>query len=270
MKQDRMSGAVEIERKVIRRIENFLEDEKLFNECYSIISKYPSMGSIWNIANFAFLMRRNAICEYRKMEEANKKVIEFGKNFIEDESLIITYSRSSIVKNILKECKNKKIKVICSESRPRYEGRKLVKELCNYVDLTMVVDSGIFSFIDKADVIIIGADAVLEKSIVNKVGTSAIAMYAKQIGVPFCVACSSYKSFPFAFIKEESKKEIWKNPPENVKIKNFYFDTTPLEYISYFIFERGVSKEPIKFNYELSDEIEKIKNILHSKYHFVK
>lgn len=270
MKQDRTSGAVEIERKVIRRIEKFLEDEKLFDECYSIISKYPSMGSIWNIANFAFLMGRNAICEYRKIERANKRVIEFGKKFIKNESFVVTYSRSSIVKNILKDCEDKKIKVVCSESRPRYEGRKLVKELCGHVDLTMVVDSGIFSFIDKADVVIIGADAVLEKSIVNKIGTSAIAMYARQIGVPFCIACSSYKSFPFAFIKEENKREIWKNAPENVKIKNFYFDTTPLKYVSYFISERGVSKEAIKFNYELSDKIEKIGNILHSKYHFVK
>lgn len=270
MKQDKISGAVEIEKKIINRIEKFLEDKKLFDECYSIISKYPSMGSIWNISNFAFLMGKNAVHEYRKLEDANKKVVDAGENFIKDGYTIVTYSRSSTVKNILKRCRNKKIKVVCSESRPKYEGRKLVKELCNHLEVTMVVDSGIFSFIEEADAVIVGADAILEKSFLNKTGTSAIAIYAKQIGVPFCVACSSYKSFPFAFIKEEKKEEIWRNPPENAKIKNFYFDKTPLEYISYFISEKGISRNTIKFNYELSDEIKKIKNILHSKYHFVK
>lgn len=270
MKQDRISGAVEIEKKIISRIERFLENEKLFDECFSIISKYPSMGSIWNISNFAFLMGGDAIHEYHKMEEANKKVVENGKKFIKDGYTIVTYSRSSTVKDILKKCKDKKISVVCSEARPKYEGRRLVKELCNHVEITMVVDSGIFSFIEEADAVIVGADAILERSILNKTGTSAIAIYAKQIGVPFCVACSSYKSFPFAFIKEEGKEEIWKNPPENAKIKNFYFDKTPLEYISYFISERGISREAIKFNYELSEGIKRIKNILQSKYHFVK
>ena len=42
-----------------------------------------------------------------------------------------------------------------------YEGRCLAEEIaCPSIDVTLVIDSAIFSFIDKADAIVVGADAI--------------------------------------------------------------------------------------------------------------
>ena len=265
MRQDRVSGASEIEGKVFCHIRKFLDDnEKLFNACLSILKAYPSMSSIWQIANFSFLYKdRESMDEiFHKMKEANKRTIENGVDVIEEDSTILTYSRSSIVEGILKKCEDKKIKVICSESRPLYEGRKLAKEICKHVKVTLVADASIFHFIDKADFVLIGADAILEKGIVNKVGTSAIALYAKAMEKPVYVASSSYKTFPFVFIKEEKKEEIWKNAPHEINVKNFYFDFTPANLISYFISENGIKKEKPKFRQKIAKEILKIRKLL--------
>ena len=143
------------------------DNEKLFNACLSILKAYPLMDYIWQIANFSFIYKDKESMDevFYKMKDANKKTIENGAELIEEDSTILTYSRSSIVESILKKCKDKNIKAICSESRPRYEGRRLAK---------------------------------------NK---------------PVYVASSSYKTFPFVFIKEEKEEEIWKNAPHEISIK---------------------------------------------------
>ncbi len=265
MKQDRISGAAEIEKKMVKRIRKFLGKKELFNECLSFISAYPSMASIWNIANFAFLYGKEAEHEFKKMDEANNRVVLKGKNAIRKDATIITHSRSSTVVRILKECKDKNIKVVCTESRPRYEGRKLAKELYNELDITLVADSAIFSFIEEADMILVGADAITGSGMVNKIGTSAISLYGKMVGKPVYVASSSYKTFPFVLTKDENTREIWKNAPDRVNIKNIYFDLTPLEWISYYITENGVSANKPEFKHEISEEIIKIRKILKNK-----
>jgi len=254
MKQDKISGASEIERKATNYIKNYLGKKELFNKCYRLLSLYPSMASIWNIANFAFLYGKKAIKKFEEMERANKKVIENGIKFFEKYKTVLTYSRSSILSKILQNCN---VKVICSEGRPRYEGRLLAKELGNKAVLT--ADAMLFSFVEKADFVAVGADAILGKGIVNKVGTYALALVAKEKKKPFIVFASTFKTFPFVFVKEENPNEIWKNAP--VKIKNFYFDFTPANLISLFITENGMEKYS-SFKYEIADEIFKIRKLL--------
>ena len=180
------------------------------------------------------------------------------------------YSRSSTVVKILKACKDKEIKIICSESRPRYEGRKLAKELRNHFEVILTTDAAIFSFIDEADIVLTGADAILKEHVINKVGTAAITLCANEKKKPFYVAASSYKVFPFIFIKEERKEEIWRKAPKEIKIRNFYFDATPCEHINSFITENGISKGKPSFKFKIADEINRIKELLSRKYHLLK
>jgi len=196
------------------------------------------------------------------MQKAWKKV--------KSNSVILTYSRSSTVSKILQGCKSKGIRVICSESRPKYEGRKLARELENKgIDVVFTTDTALASFIDKADMILIGADAILENRIVNKAGTSLLITYASEKGKEIYIAASSYKAFPFVFIKEENEKEIWKNAPDGIKIKNFYFDVADASHVDYFVTERGISKSAPSFTSKLADEILDIKGMLKSKYRMV-
>jgi len=267
-RQDKISGAAEIERKAISHIKKYIGRKELFEKCYSMLSAYPSMASIWNIANFAFLGDEKSM---EKMAVANEKVVLNGTDAVKSNSVILTYSRSSTVSKILQGCKNKGVSVICSESRPKYEGRKLALELARKgIDVVLTTDAALAFMADEADMILIGADAILENRIVNKAGTAPLLTYANERNKKIYVAASSYKAFPFVFIKKEDDREVWKDAPEGVEIKNFYFDVTDIENITYFITEDGISKEKPEFSYKISDEIMEIKNMLESKYRMVK
>ncbi|MBC7081451.1 MAG: hypothetical protein H5T44_04340 [Thermoplasmatales archaeon] len=174
MRQDKISGASEIEDVFIRRIKAFLGKKEIFNECLSFLSLYPSMGSIWRIANLSFLHGRNAIKKFEMIRKAKEEVLKNSMklNF----SKILTYSRSSTVEKFIL---SKNLEVICSESRPKFEGRKLIKNLAGK-NFTLVADCAIFSFIDRVDAIVVGADAIVNYGIVNKVGTSPIAFLQKR------------------------------------------------------------------------------------------
>ena len=267
-RQDKISGAAEIERKAISHIKKYIGRKELFEKCYSMLSAYPSMASIWNIANFAFLGDEKSM---EKMAVANEKVVLNGTDAVKSNSVILTYSRSSTVSKILQGCKNKGVSVICSESRPKYEGRKLALELARKgIDVVLTTDAALAFMADEADIILIGADAILENRIVNKAGTAPLLTYANERNKKIYVAASSYKVFPFVFVKKEDDREVWKDAPEGVEIKNFYFDVADIRHVNYFITERGVSKSAPYFTSKLADEILDIKGMLESKYCMVK
>ncbi len=265
MKQDRVSGAAELEDKIIDYLVQGGEDD-VFERCLSVLSAYPSMASMWNIANLAFSCGEGTGEEFDDIRKANETVVENGAGIIENNSTILTYSRSSTVMKILGACVDRDITVICSESRPKYEGRKLASELSERgVEVLLTTDAALASMVDEADMVLIGADAILEKGIVNKAGTCPLLTYANGKGKEIYIAASSYKAFPFVFIKEEDGKEVWKNAPEGVKIKNFYFDFTGIRHRSYFITEYGISKKRPFFARKLSNEILDIKSMLEAK-----
>ncbi|MEA2054918.1 MAG: hypothetical protein U9O96_07445 [Candidatus Thermoplasmatota archaeon] len=270
MKQDRISGAAEIEEKAIGDIKKYVGRDGLFERCYELLSAYPSMASLWNIANLAFLYGKDAIKQFNRMAKANERIIEHGASVIKDNATVLTYSRSSTVSRILRACESKNIRAICSESRPKYEGRKLVRELCeSNVDTIFTTDISLFSYVGKADMILMGTDAILKKGTINKIGTAALASHAKGTGKDVYMASSSHKAFPFVFIKEEGRKEIWQDSPDKVKVKNFYFDFTPVRHVDYFITEKGVSRAKPIFRHEVANEILEIKDKFECRYRLV-
>jgi len=264
MEQDRVSGAAEIERKVI---EHLLKQDDVFSASLEILEMYPSMGSIWNAVNNLFLYGMDA--RRRAETDSIKKVVKDASGIIEDVMTIATYSRSSTVVEILKNCAGKNIKVMCSESRPLMEGRKLAEEIKN-LQITFTTDAALLSLIEEADAILLGADAITEGGVVNKVGSSTLALMAAQKGIPLWIAATLSKVFPHVFIKEESGKEIWEKPPSNVRVKNFYFDFTPSSLITLFITEEGISTKKPEFRGKISEEVGKIEKILEKKYYRVR
>ena len=42
--------------------------------------------------------------------------------------------------------------------------------------------------------------------------------------------------------KEKDPKEIWKNPPERINIKNYYFEPIPINLVTAIITEKGLHK----------------------------
>ena len=88
--------------------------------------------------------------------------------------------------------------VICTETRPAYQGRITAKELVDLgIDTTFIVDSAARTFIDDADVVFVGADAITsEGNVVNKIGSGGIAVFASEALVTFYVLSELLKFYP--------------------------------------------------------------------------
>lgn len=54
------------------------------------------------------------------LEESKKKIASLGERLVPKNATVFTHCHSSTVTGIFKACKNKNIKVICTETRPLY------------------------------------------------------------------------------------------------------------------------------------------------------
>ncbi|CAM9571132.1 unnamed protein product, partial [Choristocarpus tenellus] len=85
--------------------------------------------------------------------------------------------------------------VIVSEGSPEGAGYACASKLAEAgVPVTVILDSAVGHFMERAHLCVTGAEGVLENGgIVNKVGTFQLAVMAKAFNKPFYVAAESYK-----------------------------------------------------------------------------
>ena len=91
----------------------------------------------------------------------------------------------------------KRFNVYVLEGRPDAGGIKSAKRYADVgIPTTVVLDSamGCIMEMKRVDMVLVGAEGVVENGgIVNKVGTYALGVLAKELGVPLYVAAESYK-----------------------------------------------------------------------------
>ena len=179
---------------------------------------------------------------------------EIGSRLIEDGDVVLTHCHSTAVVSVLKKAKDKgrEFKVYADETRPRFQGRITYRDLSSYgIDVTLIPDSAVASVMRKVDKVFVGADAIASNgAVVNKIGTSQVALVAYKYSVPFYVAAETYKFSPMTLIgeliviEERSPAEIvsreWLDKHPNIRVFNPVFDVTPPEYITAIITEIGI------------------------------
>jgi ribose 1,5-bisphosphate isomerase len=186
----------------------------------------------------------------KNLEDSNEKIAEIGAKRIKNDSVILTHCHSSSVTHLLKRAKRdgKSFEVICTETRPVFQGRLTAKEMSELdVKTTLIVDSAARFFMNQVDLVIIGADAITSQgNVINKIGTSMIALVANEARTPFYVVSELLKFDPatmygdYEKIEERSPKEIWEEPPKNITIRNPAFDVTRRDFIHGIICEEGI------------------------------
>lgn len=153
-----------------------------------------------------------------------------AKNELLKYSNFITISNSKTVYEILKRIKKEKSKitVYISESRPKYEGKILARKLAEEkINVYLITEAMLSNYVKNSDAALIGADMILKNgNIVNKVGSSTLAILCKYYKVPFFVVADKSKfSSKNTFDKKAMPSaEIWRNPPLNIEIPNYYFE----------------------------------------------
>ncbi|MEM4481653.1 MAG: initiation factor 2B [Desulfurococcaceae archaeon] len=184
---------------------------------------------------------------WKASEIASKRVVTGDK--------ILTNSNSLAVRRFLKilHDQGKEIDLYITESRPGNEGI-LVAEYADELGLKahLIVDSAARFFMKNVDKVFVGAEAIATNgAVVSKVGTSLIALVAKEARKRFFVIAPSYK-----FSYETVYGELFKVPEGGLELiidqerdKNLapsftarvpIYDVTPPEYIDAVATEYGM------------------------------
>jgi ribose 1,5-bisphosphate isomerase len=210
--------------------------------------KAASVDDIRSIA----IAASNEFIESAKI--AVQRIGEIGARRIRDGDVVLTHCNSSAVIAIMKTAWNdgKRFEVLVTETRPRFQGHITARELARVgIPVTLVLDDAVRYFMQGIDKVIVGADAITANgALVNKIGTSMVALAAHEARVRVCVAAETYKFSPetligelvtieernpFEIISEEKRRQL--GP---IRVRNPSFDVTPPEFIDLIVTERGI------------------------------
>ncbi len=150
--------------------------------------------------------------------------------------------------------------VLADETRPFLQGARLTAwELArDEIPVTVVTDNmaGYLMREGDVDLVVVGADRIARNGdVANKIGTYAVAVLAREHGIPFCVAapCStvdlataSGESIP---IEERGREEVatiggQNILPAGVPVRHPAFDVTPAALVAAIVTEKGIARPP--------------------------
>lgn len=160
---------------------------------------------------------------------------------------IATLSHSGAVLAALRllQTQGREPRALLAESRPGNEGRAMAAALAESgISTLLVVDAALPLLLSQASALWLGADAVTEFGVLNKVGSYAAALAAREHGVPVYAIASRRKFLPAGTpalaIAEHSAAEVWDSPPPLVRPRNFYFEIVPLTLLQGVVVEDDV------------------------------
>lgn len=171
-----------------------------------------------------------------------------ASRLIRKDSVVLVYSRSSTVEAALlaAAADGKRFTVFCPEARPAMEGRILARKLAEAgIAVTACVDAAAFSVFQAADLVLLGADALVPVGLINKVGTSGLALLASGGGIPIYCAAGRLKMLPSASLIDPHREgehlaDVWGESPKGVRVMDRYYDLTQLDAVRGFVVEDTV------------------------------
>ncbi|TDH67306.1 hypothetical protein CCR75_001674 [Bremia lactucae] len=208
---------------------------------------------------------------------ASRAIVKNLRTIVSPGDVLLTYARSNAVEALLLEIATASreliatLRVIVVDSRPHYEGRKLVNVLaraglqCTYLQIHAL--SYIMREVTK---VILGAAAFMSNGVaVARVGTALVAMTAHEANVPVLFCCETYKFSDRVQLDAITHNELgdsdelvssycidkrrrttnttsrghvlsdWRDLAD-LKLLNLVYDVTPIEYVSMVVTELGM------------------------------
>jgi ribose 1,5-bisphosphate isomerase len=213
-------------------------------------SKYTSE----NIEDARQEIIKNANLFIERADKALGKIGKIGSRRIQDGDVIMTHCNSHAALSIITTAfqNGKDISVIATESRPRRQGLLTIRHLSEFgIPTTLIVDSAVRYYMKEVDKVVVGADAIAANgALVNKIGTSQLALAAHEARKSFMVAAETFKFSPSTIIgnpieiEERSPDEIVDSKVisdlSHVQVRNPAFDFTPAEYIDMIVTDVGI------------------------------
>jgi translation initiation factor 2B subunit (eIF-2B alpha/beta/delta family) len=139
----------------------------------------------------------------------------------------------------------RKVRALVAESRPRFEGRETARALVAAgIEPWLVTDAALPLLVSQASAVWIGADAVTDLGVLNKIGSYTLALAAREHGVPVWAIATRRKFLPASTaslrIREMPPAEVWDAPAPGVRPRNVYFEMVPLALLRGVVVEDSV------------------------------
>jgi translation initiation factor 2B subunit (eIF-2B alpha/beta/delta family) len=240
--------------------------QEMFETGWSLIKAQVALAPLINLVN-EMMWRleqhedltglRHAVSETvvdfkRRLKHHATRVAEASLPLIPDNSRVVTISNSSTIQRALiyAQRAGRRFEVLCAESRPGCEGRQTAAILAGHgIPVTLIIDAAAMYMVRTAQTLLIGADLLSNRGLVNKIGTRPLAMIANAANVSVHALCGSEKflptGYPFPAQSDWPPEEVWEHLTPGVKIHNYYFDITPLNEISSIVTEEGILPAPM-------------------------
>lgn len=238
----------------IREVSNFLISTRPTAVSLPNAVKFASKYTSGDIGEARQEIIRNANTFIERADSALEKIGKIGSRRIQDGDIIMTHCNSHAALSIITTAfeDGKAISVIATESRPRRQGLLTVRHLNDFgIPTTLIVDSAVRYYMKDVDKVVVGADAIAANgALVNKIGTSQLALAAHEARKSFMVAAETFKFSPSTIvgnpieIEERSPEEVV-DPSvlaelPHVQVRNPAFDFTPAEYIDMIVTDIGI------------------------------
>jgi ribose 1,5-bisphosphate isomerase len=231
-----------------------------------LLASRPTAISLWNGVQFVLkgmnhqtdcdslrqMVVQNAAIFIKRSEEAVAIIGRNGANRLRKGDRVLTHCNSQAALSVILTAhqQGKSIKAFATESRPWRQGILTANQLSKAgVDTTLIIDSAVRYIMKDIDAVVVGADTIASNgAVINKIGTSQLALAAHEARVPFYVCAETFKFSPRTMlgelveIEERDSLEIIRpgEVPPSVHVLNPVFDATPPEYIDSIITEIGV------------------------------
>jgi len=228
-----------------------------------LISTRPTEPFMRNSLNF-ICNAKNAdlarlVMDYNKrinFVEAHFKIaindiLNIGSRKIKNGMVVFTHCHSSTVTGILKMAKalGRRFEVYNTETRPLLQGRITAQELSKAgINVTHFVDSAARIALKKADIMLLGCDAITTDKIYNKIGSEMMVEIANRYDIPVYICTDSWKFDPESIygkevlIEERSPEEVWKLKSKRIRVSNLAFEKIDPNLITGIISEFGIYK----------------------------
>jgi translation initiation factor 2B subunit (eIF-2B alpha/beta/delta family) len=274
IRADNTSGAAELAKMAGIAVLEWTEDSvsmplyPWIEELSALASKLPmtqpAMAPLFNLANVILLAVKSTAAQEAPRRYVRRAVQAFLEQLTHTRerltmvtleqlppgARILTFSySSSILAVLLGAYARQRLSVVyCPESRPMLEGQRLSQALARAgIAVELGVDAAMVTFAARADMALVGADSITASGVVNKLGTTSLALACRHTGIPCYVVADRYKWLPAAaptpaFSQRKAEAEVWSNPPSGVTIWNAYFECTPMQLFSGIVGEDGLRR----------------------------
>ena len=134
-----------------------------------------------------------------ELDGIQQQISEQALEHVHSNEVILTFGSCRSVHLFLREAaKKRRFQVVVAEGAPGYEGQKLARELAtDGVPTTCITDSAVFAMMARANMVLMGAHAVLANGgMLGQSGSHMVALAAARHAVPVVVLTGMHKLSP--------------------------------------------------------------------------